>query len=144
MHAAYRVPSDVRRIAAQARSCVRTEQDAAAFLSKTVVSVNVKLLSLFAVGTLLAASLGVSALGQAVPQAPPSSPEALRPLSVHAAQVRLQKLGMYTGTTNGLWDQATQTAVERFQRNRGLLPSGLLDRATLAAMGLGPNEGGTG
>jgi peptidoglycan hydrolase-like protein with peptidoglycan-binding domain len=104
----------------------------------------VKPLSLVATGTLLAASLSVSALGQAAPQALPSSDEALRPFSVHAAQVRLHGLGMYTGTTNGLWDQATQTAVERFQQNRGLPPSGLLDPATLAAMGLSPNEGGTG
>jgi peptidoglycan hydrolase-like protein with peptidoglycan-binding domain len=122
---------------------VRTEQDAAAFRSQ-LTGVNVKPLSLFATGTLLAASLSVSALGQAAPQALPSSDEALRPFSVHAAQVRLHGLGMYTGTTNGLWNQATQTAVERFQQNRGLPPSGRLDPATLAAMGLSPNEGGAG
>jgi peptidoglycan hydrolase-like protein with peptidoglycan-binding domain len=109
-----------------------------------LTGVNVKALYQFATGTLLAASLSVSALGQAAPQAAPSSNEALRPFTVHAAQVRLHSLGMYTGITNGLWDQATQTAVERFQQHRGLPPSGLLDPGTLAAMGLSPNEGGAG
>ena len=102
-------------------------------------------LLLFAAGTLLAASFSVSALAQAAPpQAPPTSSEVLRPYTVHAAQIRLHSFGMYTGTTNGFWDQATQSAVERFQRSRGLPPNGLLDPATLAAMGIGPNEGGAG
>jgi peptidoglycan hydrolase-like protein with peptidoglycan-binding domain len=92
----------------------------------------------------LAASLSLSALGQTAPEASSSLDEGLRALSVHAAQVRLHSLGLYNGTTNGVWDQATQSAVERFQQNRGLPPSGRLDPATLAAMGLGSNEGGAG
>ncbi len=133
----------VRRIAAPPRGCVRTEQYAEAFPFQ-LNGVNMKPLSLFATGTLLAASFSISAFGQATALAPPSSSEALWPFAVHAAQVRLHSLGMYTGPTSGVWDRATQIAVERFQRYQGLPPSGLLDPSTLAAMGLSPNEGGTG
>jgi peptidoglycan hydrolase-like protein with peptidoglycan-binding domain len=72
------------------------------------------------------------------PPLPPS--ENLRPASVRAIQAQLRTLGFYTGGTDGVWGQSTQSAIERFQQSRGLQPNGQLAPATLAAMGLSPDS----
>ena len=69
--------------------------------------------------------------------APPIPPaENLRPSSVRAIQERLRSLGFYTGGVDGVWGQSTQSAIQQFQQNRGLQPSGQLNPATVTAMGI--------
>jgi peptidoglycan hydrolase-like protein with peptidoglycan-binding domain len=72
-----------------------------------------------------------------VPPAP--SPNTLGPSSVRTIQDRLTRLGFYSGGVDGVWGQSTQTAIQRFQENRGLQPNGQLDDGTLAAMGVPPD-----
>jgi N-acetylmuramoyl-L-alanine amidase len=59
--------------------------------------------------------------------------------SVRALQARLRNLGFYNGAVDGVWGEGTQTAIENFQRARGLQPDGLLGPATVTAMGLAPD-----
>ena len=53
---------------------------------------------------------------------------------VREAQMRLQALGLYDGPIDGLWGPETQTAVERFQRSRGMAVTTRLDGATANAI----------
>lgn len=53
---------------------------------------------------------------------------------VRDAQVQLRAIGMYDGVVDGIYGQDTQSAVERFQRNRGLPVTARLDSATTAAL----------
>jgi len=71
----------------------------------------------------------------ALPPAVPS-PETLRPASVRAVQERLRSLGFYAGGVDGVWGQSTQSAVQKFQQNRGLQPNGQLNSGTITALGL--------
>ena len=63
----------------------------------------------------------------------------LVPASVRAVQARLGTLGFYSGAVDGVWGDATETAIERFQRARGLQPDGQLGPATVTTMGLAPD-----
>jgi peptidoglycan hydrolase-like protein with peptidoglycan-binding domain len=92
-----------------------------------------------------ASSLGIdpnSLLGD-VPSsaAEPAGPrgEMLQSSSVRALQIRLRELGFYNGPGDGVWGANTQGAIERFQRARGLRPTGSLDTATINTMKLNPN-----
>jgi peptidoglycan hydrolase-like protein with peptidoglycan-binding domain len=69
-----------------------------------------------------------------------SATEPLEPGVVRGIQRRLRQGGFYAGPVDGVWGANSQAAVERFQRNRGLQPSGDLNPATLAALGLDPNN----
>ncbi|MDB9518792.1 peptidoglycan-binding domain-containing protein [Roseofilum reptotaenium CS-1145] len=73
-------------------------------------------------------------------QVTPSSPIG----QIQLLQSRLQDLGWYRGTIDGIYGQLTTEAVEQFQRFRGLFPSGIADSRTLAELGLGsdPIAGG--
>jgi peptidoglycan hydrolase-like protein with peptidoglycan-binding domain len=66
--------------------------------------------------------------------------EPLDPSVVRSIQQRLRRLGFYSGPIDGIWGAASQQSVERFQRSRGLQPSGDLTPTTLAALGLDPNN----
>lgn len=77
---------------------------------------------------------------QAALPPPVPSADTLRPSSVRVVQQRLKALGFYSGNVDGVWGQSTQTAVGRFQQNRGLQPNGQLTTATTAAMGLPPDS----
>jgi len=79
------------------------------------------------------ALLAVSAATQAPPPA-----DHLMPASVRAVQGRLKTLGLYGGTVDGVWGEGTQTAIQRFQRGRGLQVDGQLGPSTITAMGLAP------
>lgn len=54
--------------------------------------------------------------------------------NVHNAQKRLQRLGFYQGKLDGLWGPETRRAVERFQRQEGLLVTAQLDGRTTEAL----------
>lgn len=60
----------------------------------------------------------------------------LEPVVVRGTQQRLRDLGFYSGAVDGKWGPATQSALERFQRSRGLEASGSLTPMTVSALGL--------
>lgn len=60
---------------------------------------------------------------------PPQASAALR-----NAQQRLSALGFYNGAADGVWGPDTRTAIERFQRSRGLPMTGDLNSATASAL----------
>ena len=87
-----------------------------------------------------AATLGLdpnTLLASVAPAAPPP-PDHLLPASVRALQARLRTLGFYGGPVDGVWGEGTQSAIENFQRARGLQTDGQLGPATVTAMGLTP------
>jgi peptidoglycan hydrolase-like protein with peptidoglycan-binding domain len=59
-------------------------------------------------------------------------------------QLALSKDGSYTGTPNGNWDDATVSAMKKFQAANGLNPSGKLEARTLEKLGLGSQTAGVG
>ena len=90
-----------------------------------------------------AATLGLDANAlvatpAAAPAPPPPPADHLLPASVRTLQARLGALGFYSGPVDGVWGGGTQTAIEGFQRARGLQPDGQLGPATITAMGLTP------
>jgi len=54
---------------------------------------------------------------------------------VRTIQNRLRQLNFYNGQADGVWNAGTQSALENFQRSRGL-PVGQLTAPTVTAMGL--------
>lgn len=89
-----------------------------------------------------AATLGLnpSSLLAAATPAPATPPaDHLLPASVRAVQARLGTLGFYNGPVDGVWGQGTETAIQGFQRARGLPSDGQLGPATVTAMGLAPD-----
>ena len=56
--------------------------------------------------------------------------------TVRSAQAALNDQGYSAGAVDGQWGPSTQSAVRRFQADKGLAPSGTLDSATLAALGV--------
>jgi peptidoglycan hydrolase-like protein with peptidoglycan-binding domain len=53
---------------------------------------------------------------------------------VSDAQQRLRGLGYYNGPIDGIWGPETQAAVERYQRNRGMMATARLDNSTATAL----------
>ncbi len=51
-------------------------------------------------------------------------------------QMQLRKHGYYEGRADGLFNRDVETAVKRFQHDKGLKPSGIADRKTLDMLGL--------
>jgi peptidoglycan hydrolase-like protein with peptidoglycan-binding domain len=66
--------------------------------------------------------------------------EPLDPAVVRRLQQKLRQLGFYSGPVDGVWGARSEDAVTRFQRSRGLDPSGQLTPTTIAALGLDPNN----
>jgi peptidoglycan hydrolase-like protein with peptidoglycan-binding domain len=58
---------------------------------------------------------------------------------VREIQQALNRLGYNAGTLTGTWDKATVQAIQHFQAAHGLEPTGNLDIASIAAMGLWQN-----
>lgn len=56
--------------------------------------------------------------------------------SVRNAQSALNSRGYDAGAVDGLWGPNTQSALRRFQADRGLAPTGLLDDETRTALGV--------
>jgi peptidoglycan hydrolase-like protein with peptidoglycan-binding domain len=89
------------------------------------------------VATLSAMGIDPDALART---ATASAAEPLDPAVVRSIQRRLSQLGFYRGAADGVWGRGSQAAVERFQRARGLQPTGDLNPTTLAALGFDPNN----
>ena len=64
------------------------------------------------------------------------SSAAMPDVTVRNAQAALNDNGYSVGAVDGQWGPNTQSAVRRFQADKGLTPSGTLDAATLAALGV--------
>lgn len=75
------------------------------------------------------------------PEAPAEAvPPPLSPGLIKRVQATLHHDGYYrTGRVDGLWGPKTETAVERFQSDHNLRPSGQLDSPTLEAMNIPVN-----
>ena len=92
---------------------------------------------------LVAAPLGASPAppeaGQtaAAPVTAPAAPESSTPMSLRAAQSRLDALGFDAGATDGQMGPHTRAALRAFQRARGLPVTGALDARTAAALSNG-------
>ncbi len=88
------------------------------------------------------AELVAAAQGPVPPVAavPPPPMEALSPAAVRNVQRRLRMLGFYRGPIDGVWGPGTQAGLERFQQGRGLQATGQINPATVAALGLDPNN----
>jgi murein L,D-transpeptidase YcbB/YkuD len=57
-------------------------------------------------------------------------------------QTALSRNGFYAGDPTSKWDANTVEAVQRFQQENGLVPSGKLDALTLQKLGLGSEVAG--
>jgi peptidoglycan hydrolase-like protein with peptidoglycan-binding domain len=64
----------------------------------------------------------------------------LDPSVVRGVQQRLRQSGFYRGRIDGVWGSGTTVAMERFQRSRGLEPTGTLNPMTASALGFDPNN----
>lgn len=65
-----------------------------------------------------------------------SAPAGATDGTVRSAQAALNAQGYDAGAVDGQWGPNTQSAVRRFQAERGLTQSGTLDGATLSALGI--------
>jgi peptidoglycan hydrolase-like protein with peptidoglycan-binding domain len=65
-------------------------------------------------------------------------PDEFRPTSgqVKEAKAILKKQGLYTGKENGKLDKEAKSALKVYQRTRNIKPTGMLDKSTLADMGI--------
>lgn len=86
--------------------------------------------------------LFVAALLPLLPEsAPPAATETLskigsRGTEVKAIQEKLKERGLYTGSVDGIFGSATQTAVKKFQKQQGLTQDGIAGPATLKRLGI--------
>jgi peptidoglycan hydrolase-like protein with peptidoglycan-binding domain len=55
-------------------------------------------------------------------------------------QARLGQLGYYRGPVDGVWGPGMQSALQRFQQSSGIQVSGRLNRQSVTAMGLNPDD----
>jgi len=56
---------------------------------------------------------------------------------IREIQEALAKAGTYSGQPTGKWDAATTAAMQKFQEQKNLRPTGKLDAQTLQQLGLG-------
>jgi len=64
------------------------------------------------------------------------------PERISEIQTALAKDGSFSGSPNGMWDDATLEAMKKFQSAHSLNPSGKLDALTLQKLGLGSHTAG--
>lgn len=63
---------------------------------------------------------------------------------VRQIQQKLQQLGLYSGTVDGIYGTATQRAVRQFQKNCGITADGIAGPKTLLYLGLGNSTSSVG
>lgn len=73
---------------------------------------------------------------------PPAAQETLSQFGSTGTEVRqiqtaLKRQGYYTGSVDGIYGSATQSAVRKFQAAKGLTVDGICGSATLSALGIG-------
>ncbi len=91
-------------------------------------------------GLLAAAGLSL-ALGYGVAQAQTVALTYMQPLtpqSVRIVQQQLARAGDYQGALDGQWGPDSVIALQRFQEQHGIQPSGQLNEPTAAALGIDP------
>jgi peptidoglycan hydrolase-like protein with peptidoglycan-binding domain len=98
--------------------------------------------SSLAFAALLAAG---SALSPAPPAAAQTTPlltytQPLTPQGMQLVQQRLRQQGAYAGEVDGIWGPDSQAALERFQQMHGLQVTGQLNQATVATLGIAPDQ----
>ncbi len=54
-------------------------------------------------------------------------------------QAKLQGLGYFNSEIDGLFDKDTKTALQNYQKDVGLTPTGILDESTMCAVGVSNN-----
>jgi peptidoglycan hydrolase-like protein with peptidoglycan-binding domain len=93
-------------------------------------------------GTLVSLGLDQGAvLGIAPPPLHPyQTTPGLNAAAIRNIEDRLKTFGYYNGAVDGLWGPNIEGAVRDFQEGRGLQPSGQVTPATVAALGLDPNN----
>jgi hypothetical protein len=64
------------------------------------------------------------------------------PDRIREIQTALQRNGYYKGDPSGKWDATTVDAMERFQQDHALSPSGKIDALSLQKLGLGSEIAG--
>ena len=102
-------------------------------------------LSLTACGGRLGQDKPAETVGNQETPGPPVSASLRRP-TLDEAQAMLRARGVDPGPIDGQWGPRTAQAVQQFQRDQGLEATGVLDDATLAALGFrigGPTVAGT-
>ena len=70
---------------------------------------------------------------------PPTTPAARMHNTVASVQQKLQDAGLYSGDIDGLWGPQTRAALRQFQHAHNLRPTGELNAATVARLGLAGN-----
>ena len=70
------------------------------------------------------------------------APLYVSPNEVMHVQSRLSQLGFDPGQADGHWGDETEQALENFQRQNGLSPTGNLNLTTLSALGVPLGQGG--
>lgn len=66
--------------------------------------------------------------------------QTLAPQAVQLVQQQLRQQGAYTGRPDGIWGADSQAALERFQQAHGLRVTGELNQATVATLGIPPDQ----
>lgn len=91
-------------------------------------------LTLSAAAGLLIAGLTVgTAQAQTVPL---TYSQALSSQEVQMVQQRLRQFGVYSGSIDGQWGPDSVIALQQFQQQRGIQPTGQLNEGTVASLGL--------
>jgi len=72
----------------------------------------------------------------APPPPAPTRPHAVSPGQIRAVQDVLRRAGEHQLVTDGRQGPATTRAVQRWQRNHNLRPTGIIDPATLQSMNI--------
>jgi peptidoglycan hydrolase-like protein with peptidoglycan-binding domain len=64
----------------------------------------------------------------------------MAPAAIRSVQDQLRRTGAYSGRVDGIWGADSQAALENFQRNHGLQPTGELNQPTVASLGLSASD----
>jgi peptidoglycan hydrolase-like protein with peptidoglycan-binding domain len=96
--------------------------------------------SFVVVASLLAAA--PAAAQTVAPAGPPALTytQPLTPQAVQLVQDHLHQQGIYNGRIDGVWGPDSQAALESFQQTHGLQVTGQLNQATIATLGISPDE----
>jgi peptidoglycan hydrolase-like protein with peptidoglycan-binding domain len=69
----------------------------------------------------------------------PIAPNSLSQSQIRQVQAALNKDGFKAGRADGIWGSQTRTALENFQKSKGMTNNGQLTQNTMAALGVNVN-----